>query len=139
MLQRLVPCANLLPAGECSYLDGWLYMLERFRRRIRVLTRKIGARPVVKLAAGSRGHRGLRIAGGALHCYLFIGGNIDLDLLVQDDQILLKQILKPEMAGDLRLQSRELGLIFERVSNATAFDGDMLLMNVGVHGRGPRY
>jgi hypothetical protein len=57
-------------------------------------------------------------------------------LLVENDEVLLEGIVHPELSGDLGLEGAEGDLGLEDIADAEAFDGDVLLVDVGVHGGG---
>ncbi len=83
------------------------------------------------------GDGGLHICAG--HGDWFVGGHVEIELFVEIDEVLLEAVFKPELAGNLGLESAERDLVFENVAHAQALDRDMLLVDVGVHGRFARH
>ncbi len=133
LLERVVPCTHLLPAGEGSDLHRGLPLLDGFWRRIGIGTRQVGTGPVAELA--SVGKRGGGLEVGAGHGDLFAGGEIEVQLLVEDDEIFLECVFQPEVARHIGLDGAYGGLVFEGVANAQAAHGHVFLVDVGVHGR----
>jgi len=89
---------------------------------------------VVELASGGGGYGGLKVGAGDGDG--LVGGQVEVQLLVENDEVLLEGIVHPELSGDLGLEGAEGDLGLEDIADAEAFDGDVLLVDVGVHGGG---
>ena len=97
-----------------------------------VLVFQVGVGPAIDAAVALVGNLGF-VAGLALQLDLPSLGNVDLQLLVENDALVGKVGAGPKLARGQRIGNGAQELVFQHVSRAQGWNADVLLVIVGVH------